>query len=679
MKIRDIALNDFRLFYGRHEIDFSVDDKRHITIFIGENGAGKTTLLNAIYWAFTGKFTKQLTKASDGTIDVINKDARMEGRRECSVQVTILDDSGTYVLNRTYMDSGSSQLSLHVISQDGVSRPIGSALAQGQLEKFLPSQLANWFIFDGEAIDQILLNGSPNFKKDLQKTFGFSHMTLLIEQLRSMEREYAKQETKAINDSDVSRFNDLVEQYDKEIEVFIKDIAKRDAEIENEDKLESAYFQQLRELPQSDSLAGSITRETRLVNEKSLRKAAQENRRNQLLIVDGPKFMLSKLCEGLETKLQIKEEQQSLPAPLGTRLITDIFNMQKCICGRPVHAGSVEAAKLTELAGRASTSQFTQRVAIIRGTITGHTIASSKYTDNMQQLDENIANLEQEIHGHAIAIKSYEQEMAGIPVEQIRQLDAKRNMAKANASRAREARGILKARLEDTRTKHSNAKSNLDILLSKRNRGSQISKDRAEVAELYEYVKGQFVRQEKEVLQAISSELSNVMNSYFTKHYTASVDPETYAVRTLDQSGAEVALSTGEGYLLKFAVIASLVGLAASKNRNSSINWISSPIVAPLIFDAPFSVNDATYRQNIAKNLSDQASQLVILFDSDKWNAGMAAELANRIGKYYTLISRARGQSKNISKTMSINGKIIALNEYGGERDESICIEQSVA
>ena len=290
----------------------------------------------------------------------------------------------------------------------------------------------------------------------------------------------------------------------------------------------------------------------------------------------------------------------------------------------------------------------------------------------------SIAILETEIHEHRMAIKSYEEKMAGIPVDKIREIDAKRNMAKVNASRAREARGILKARLEDARWKHSNSKSNLDILLSKRNRGTQISKDRKEIAELYEYVTRQFVRQEKEVLHAISSELSNVMKKYFTKHYTASVDPENYAVKTLDQSGAEVALSTGEGYVLKFAVIASLVGLAASKNRNSSINWISSPIVAPLIFDAPFSVNDSTYRQNIANNLSEQSSQLVILFDSDKWNVGMSAALASKVGKYYTIISRARGQSKDISKTMNINGKIIALNEYGGERDESICIEQSI-
>lgn len=678
MKIRDIALTDFRLFYGRHEINFSVEDKKHITIFVGENGAGKTTLLNAIYWAFTGKFTKQLAKASDGTMNTINKDARREGRRECSVQVTFLDENCTYVLNRTYSDSGSTQLSLHVVSQDGVSSPISPNSAQGFLEKFLPSQLANWFIFDGEAIDQIQLGGSPNFKKDLQKTFGFSHMTLLIEQLRSMEREYAKQESKAINDTEVNRLNDLVEQYEKAIEIFKDEIAKRDDEIENEEKLESAYFQQLRALPQSDALTVNIERETRLANEKGLRKAGQELRRKQLLIEDGPKFLLSKLCESLESKLAIKEEQQSLPAPFGDRLIADIFAKQQCICGRPVYTGSTEAVKLIALAERASTSQFTQRIATIRSGLTGHAAASAKYTDSMQHLDASIAILEGEIHEHRTTIKSCEDEMAGIPVAKIQELDAKRNMARANASRAREARGILKARLEDARSRYSSAKTNLDILLSKKNKGTQISKDRKEIAELYEYVTSQFTRQEKEVLHAISSELSNVMTKYFTKHYTASVNPETYAVKTLDESGAEVALSTGEGYLLKFAVIASLVGLAASKNRNSNINWISSPVVAPLIFDAPFSVNDATYRKNIAKNLSEQASQLVMLFDSDKWNAGMSAELGSRVGKYYTLISRARGPAKDIRKTMNINGKIIVLNEYDGERDESVCIEQSI-
>ena len=234
MKIRDVVFEDFRSFYGKHSIDFSTDGEKHITILVGENGSGKTTLLNAIFWAFTDRFTKQLTKTSNESANVVNKDALKEGRRECSVRVTFIDESGgTYLLNRSYsVATRTSALSLHAVSKEGVSRPIPHNLAQGHIEKFLPAQLANWFIFDGEAIDQIKLNGSSEFKKDLQKTFGFSHMALLIEQLRLMERDYARQESKAINDDDVRQANDLVEKYELEMARYDQEILELEAKIE---------------------------------------------------------------------------------------------------------------------------------------------------------------------------------------------------------------------------------------------------------------------------------------------------------------------------------------------------------------------------------------------------------------------------------------------------------------
>lgn len=680
MKIRDVVLEDFRSFYEKHTIEFSTDGEKHITILVGENGSGKTTLLNAIFWAFTDRFTKQLTKSSNESANVVNKDALKEGRRECSVQVTFIDESGgTYLLNRSYsVATRTSTLSLHSVSKEGVSRPIPPNLAQGHIEKFLPAQLANWFIFDGEAIDQIKLNGSSEFKKDLQKTFGFSHMALLIEQLRLMERDYARQESKAINDDDVRQANDLVEKYEIEIAKYDQDILELETKIETEEKLEEDYFQQLRALPQSEAVAGKLAREKRLLAENKTIKARQEAKRIQLLTEDAPKIVISDLCKDLEGKFEVKEIQQSLPSPFGTQLISDIFAMKKCICGRAVHEGSEEAEHLVKLTERASTSQINQRIAIIRGSIAAFGLASSRYHESMEEHDSGIVRLEQEIHEHSVAIDKYESELAGIPVETIRDLDARWQQARKNGHSAREALGVQKARNSSVKNLHSNAKVSLDQLLVKKSRGSQIFKERQEIAELLEYVVKQFARQEAEVLSAISSELSIVMTKYFTKHYSAVFDNESYSVKTYDQDKREVSLSTGEGYVLKFAVIASIVGLAASKSRNSHVNWISSPIVAPLIFDAPFSVNDSTYRKNIANNLSDQASQLVMLFDSDKWNAGMSSDLSNKVGKFYTLISRASGTAKEISKSMQLGKRNIILNEYDCERDESICVEQKL-
>ena len=79
------------------------------------------------------------------------------------------------------------------------------------------------------------------------------------------------------------------------------------------------------------------------------------------------------------------------------------------------------------------------------------------------------------------------------------------------------------------------------------------------------------------------------------KHHKARIDPKTYAVNLLDASGNRVGHSTGEGQVLKFAFIATVVALAAKKTQQK-INWLAEPTVAPLVLDAPFSALDPEYQ-----------------------------------------------------------------------------------
>jgi hypothetical protein len=186
------------------------------------------------------------------------------------------------------------------------------------------------------------------------------------------------------------------------------------------------------------------------------------------------------------------------------------------------------------------------------------------------------------------------------------------------------------------------------------------------------------LRQEKEVLDALNQEVSGVLYKYLTKNFIAQVEPNTYSVKTFDMDSRPVTLSTGETNLLKFAVIAAIVGMAGSRTKFSKVNWITEPIIAPLIFDAPFSVVDSEYRAGIANNLTQLASQLIFLFDSDKWDTELSKLLSSRVGKFYTLVSRAKGERKETIKTIRLKNKVINLNEYNSERDDTVCVEVKI-
>jgi DNA sulfur modification protein DndD len=153
MKIRNITLTNFRTFYDSTKIIFSNESKKPATIFIGENGAGKTTILNAIYWAFTGHFTEQFEEPDN----LINKDAFSEGVRKCSVTIEFDNEFSNsedrYILIRE-IQSGKrvGNISLLKINKQGAHEGISDDMAEIVIERFIPKKLANWFIFDGEAM-----------------------------------------------------------------------------------------------------------------------------------------------------------------------------------------------------------------------------------------------------------------------------------------------------------------------------------------------------------------------------------------------------------------------------------------------------------------------------------------------------------------------------------------------
>ena len=55
MLLKKLYLTNFRPFKGEHEIEFSTDPEKNVTLVMAENGAGKTTLAQAFQWVLYSK------------------------------------------------------------------------------------------------------------------------------------------------------------------------------------------------------------------------------------------------------------------------------------------------------------------------------------------------------------------------------------------------------------------------------------------------------------------------------------------------------------------------------------------------------------------------------------------------------------------------------------------------
>jgi DNA sulfur modification protein DndD len=675
MKLVSLELDNFRNFYGRHRIDFAMNPTRPLTIFIGENGSGKTTLLNAIFWSFTGKFTKLF----DSSFALINKDALSEGAKYCAIELTFDDGKFRYRLRRTqYHSESSSRLVVMQVDQDGISIPINEQLGQSYLSKFMPERLASWFIFDGEAIDQIHLSGDTKFRSDLRSTFGFSEMVALIERLQELVSEYSRQEAKLIKSDELDDINEKLEKWTLDRRNCEESIAELEETIALQERIEHSASQELMGMAQSKIIESQIDRTERLRQETKTKKNAKEKERNTYLVRNIPSVFLKNKVLALEKTFRVKEKEQRLPHPFGTRLIDDIKTLRKCICGAEVLPGSSAEKHLEALMDKASTSQLNQRISLLRSCLTTLKGQSQDYEEKVNSFTGDIGLLEQQIADCDQIIREAELKLKGIPQEKIQELLKKKDIARSEQNRATQEKGFQYAKLQRIDKDIRDSDSRRKQILAAQSQNIKLRKEREKIEKLKAYVEHQFERQEQEILATLSSEVSSVLERYLTKHYFARIDPNNYSVKTYDSENREIILSTGEMKVLKFAVIAAIVGMAGSRTKSSKVNWITEPIIAPLIFDAPFSHNDSGYRASIAGNLSDLAEQLIFLFDGDKWDTEIATLLQLKVGKFYLLVSNAKGVKKEVQKKININEKIYFLNNYNADRDESHCIEVSL-
>jgi DNA sulfur modification protein DndD len=190
-----------------------------------------------------------------------------------------------------------------------------------------------------------------------------------------------------------------------------------------------------------------------------------------------------------------------------------------------------------------------------------------------------------------------------------------------------------------------------------------------------EYIRRSLIQQERQALTILAFELNAVLKRYLTKHYSAKINPATYAVQLVDQEGKMVGHSTGEGQVLKFAFIATVVALAARKTQQK-IQWMSEPTIAPLVLDAPFSALDPEYQGSVARNLATQTTQLVLMISSAAWGEKVAVALEPVVGKRYLIVSHESGtQGDKPIKRLRISGVDHQLNHYGAERNESTFVE----
>lgn len=661
-------MENFRSFYGEHTVRLSEDDTKRVTVIHAENGGGKTNFLNAIYWCVTGRFTPRFNQPTA----LINKTAVTEGIRQCAVELTLMTPEEQkeiqYTIRRTAANGHENKLTVFKI-ESGNSTPI--ARPDAFLTALFPPGLVDWFFFDAEAIGSLSLSGGDEFKRDIRKVLGFE---LVDDFLHDLSKAIVKLQREIGTLSRNARIKEIADELSNVqliIPVIENDLqGKRQALSGRRSEIDTIRAQ-LASLPQSKDLerrrVATEQRKQRLSSEKA--RVIEEY--SQLLGRSAPAAVLLGLVDQLDGKLQDEEVKGRLPAPYSDQLVKDILNSARCVCGRPVEPDSTEFTCITDLLKSATTSEINSKLSDIRYLIRTIERVSNEYPDlNRAALTRRTA-VETQLAECESDLRDISLELSKINKDEVARLEDRKRNLDNDISQIERSIGVKERELEDARRTQSALKLEIDNATRTEKISESLSKALGRAKSVESFVKDKLRTQEAQTLKIFQIELNTVLERTFTKGYRAVIDPRNYRIDLFDLQNQRVPDSTGEGQVLKFAFVSTMVALAAKKTT-AKIDWMVSPTVAPLVLDAPFSALDKTYQGEVAKNLAIQTTQLILMISSAHWNTAVENNLKETTGKRYLFISNdvgARGDKP--LKTIGIANREYPMNIYDADVDGS--------
>jgi len=229
MFIKEIILDNFRVYYSNNALSFEKDTEKNIHLISGSNGYGKTTFLTSLIWCLYGKSMKDVEDVFKKEIDELggykkyvsscmNKYSAAQGEREFSVQVTFTDVNIPSVVcedvtikRKGYFKSGIDELEIYVDGHlNELTKEVGDELF---IQDFiLPREIAKFFFFDSEKIVSLAETKTIEEKRKLNRAYsevlGIKKYVDLKKNLEDLRIRFRKDSAKK---GDRTKFDQLSE------------------------------------------------------------------------------------------------------------------------------------------------------------------------------------------------------------------------------------------------------------------------------------------------------------------------------------------------------------------------------------------------------------------------------------------------------------------------------------
>ena len=644
MRISRVEYENFRNFRERGEIDFATDGR--VTIIYGKNGDGKTTLHQLMQWIIYGR-TKFNKTATDSLFNLqfekeqpINSDFDVWGKlyfshaKEKYVLHRVAHYHKPLVEKTSYI---GDDLELWRVTASGVQQQIDNPVAA--MEMLLPSELSDYFFFDGESMIATLKIRSSDAAKSLRKSL-FSMLDLNVLEMANMHigdkdhketilgklylsrADDTSSSEISIKRNNVENAQDLIEKLKNELS-----IAKEEKK-ENQDIIRTVSEQigSSRSKVEYEKLRSSMI--SARDNNIRFLESYQEQFGNEVF-ENFSRHLISKSISDARKKLKLKVDQTNMPDGINNRLLDYLLssNTVHCICGNPICEENRKALmKWKELLPPKSYALLYHDFAKM-----AENWGSNYNPESLSFLISNAAHAIKEIEDLEERIRELDdaQKKSG----DISDLVTAREEAEARLTKIDENITALETELRKAEFYLKKANKEFDEVT----KASKAANDANRRIEIMESVKAYFTQKLQNASVTYSEKLQKYIQNLLDKMLTAdrrvAVDTN-FSVRIVDSNDDE-SKSEGQFAVVSFAYIGGILKLIQSEESLQDKEY-------PLVLDGPFSKLDEIQRQNVVDTLPHFAPQ-VILFSKDSLETVFDPE---DIGFRYTIESNAE---KNIA------------------------------
>ncbi len=669
MKFEHILMNNFMRYKGKSEITFSCDNKKNVTVILGDNTVGKTTIAQAFRWCLYGAVMTERDKSEKDYLLLNNEVLSMmdaNSRARVCVELIANDEEKRYIIRReTEYVRMFPKLEVKEVNKKVIVKITESEDLEGKIEvegakaeelinELFPRNLSHYFLFDGERWGDISINGvKENIKESVHSLTGLSAYQSAQWHLKDMGSNSVIRKFKSKISGSGNIYDELANDY-KQIEKKIENCKEQkkiiDINIANYQKKYDEIEKYLQENKNTEVIQGHYRQLGVVKNSQKKRMITDYQAMVNKFSEKAYMIFAQPMVEAaLEMVKSVAGERRDIPH-MHQATIDYIIKRGNCICGNAILPDSHEMECLMQQRNYLPPADI--------GSLLG------EFERNADWWKQQTQDTYEELKDYAVKVDESRREYEDTCNEYVK-LEQKMDEHVDFAEKRKQQRGYQRE-IQELSISKGNLQGQIDALISRKNNiesemknqeakseENQKWRNRVELAEaLYQRIHNDFQQQERKTFQELNEQIQYNFGRMFNAKDKKIQLTEKYDIQMLNKTDVgyreEKNLSEGEKIARNFAFIVTIMDYSKRKRAEKQNRIVEESDTLPIVLDGPFSKLGDENIELIARVLPEVSEQVIIFMLEKDWKytkldafVGATYEIEKEADKSYAFIKKA--------------------------------------